>query len=289
MQEPQTLMEAIYYFSDSDVCQSFIANLRWPDGVTCLTCGAQEVRYISTRRLYECKKKHPRRQFSVRVGTIFEDSPLGLDKWLAAIWMIANDKNGISSYEVHRALGITQKSAWFLVHRVRLAMQTGTFQKLDGEVEIDETFVGGKARNMHSAGRKRKITGRGGAGKAIVMELLERNGAVRTAVVPNRAAPTLQRMVREEVADGAYIYTDGVSSYNGLDARYIHDQINHAERYVGGIIHTNGIEIYWSLLKRMIHGTYVSVSPEHLSRYLMRRRSASTSATRTTRAGSGMW
>ncbi len=266
--QPQTLLEAIRYFADLDVCQSFVANLRWPDGVTCPTCGSKEVGYISTRRLYECKSRHPRRQFSIKVGTIFEDSPIPLDKWLAAIWLIANDKNGVSSYEVARAIGITQKSAWFVLHRLRVCMQTGSFAKMTGEVEVDETFVGGKAKFMHKAERERNIHGRGPTGKAIVMGLLERHGNVRVSVVGDRKAGTVQRAVRQNVAPGSQIYSDELASYSGLNSQYAHDVINHAEKYVEGIVHTNGIENFWSLLKRMIHGTYVSVEPEHLQKYL---------------------
>ena len=175
--EPGTLIEAIRFFSDPDVCQDFMVHLRWPDDtVKCPTCGRDDVRYISTRRLWECKDKHARRQFSIKVGTIFEDSPISIDKWLAAMWMIAKDKNGVSSYEVARALGVTQKSAWFMLHRIRWAMQSETFDKMGGTVEVDESFVGGKARNMHKDRRAIAITGIGGMGKTAVMGLLERHG-----------------------------------------------------------------------------------------------------------------
>src|SRR5436305_1021204 len=146
---PQTLIDAIRHFSNLDICVQFIASQRWPDGVTCPTCGSKEVSFISTRRIWKCRNLHDHRQFSVKVGTIFEDSPIGLDKWLTAMWMIAGCKNGISSYEVGRDLGVTQKSAWFMMHRIRKAMQNGSFAKFAGEVEVDETFIGGKARNMH--------------------------------------------------------------------------------------------------------------------------------------------
>jgi len=148
---PRTLIEAIRYFSDQDVCVQFVAQLRWPDGPVCPSCGGTEHSYLKTRRVWKCKAC--KRQFSVKVGSVFEDSAIPLDKWLAAMWMIANSKNGVSSHEMARSLGITQKSGWFLLHRVRLAMQTGTFEKLDGEIEVDETFIGGKARNMHKAVR----------------------------------------------------------------------------------------------------------------------------------------
>src|SRR5213594_1949423 len=157
--KPQNLLEAVRYFSDLDVCTDYVAKLRWPNGPMCPRCGSLDHSYISTRRVWKCKAC--KKQYSVKVGTIFEDSALGLDKWLPAVWLIANSKNGISSHELGRSLGITQKSTWFMLHRIRLAMQTGTFQKLSGEVEVDETYIGGKARNMHKRDRERKITGRG--------------------------------------------------------------------------------------------------------------------------------
>ncbi len=265
---PRTLIEAIRYFADPDVALKFMVELRWPDGVSCPTCGRTDVRFIATRRLWECKDKHPRRQFSVKVGTIFEDSPLGLDKWLPAIWMIANCKNGVSSHEMGRSLGVTQKTAWFMLHRIRLAMQTGTFQKLSGEVEADETFIGGKFKNMHHARRQQKAAGRGMVGKTVVMGLLQRDGEVRTFVLPNTRRHTLQATVREHVQPGSNLYTDALASYVGLAPDYLHEFIDHARCYVRGRVHTNGLENFWSLLKRSVKGTYTWVSPEHLFRYL---------------------
>ncbi len=243
-----------------------MAQMRWPDGVTCPMCKGTEVSYLSTRYIWKCKAC--KKQFSVKVGSIMEDSPIGLDKWLAAMWMIANDKNGISSYEVHRALDITQKSAWFLMHRIRLAMQTGTFEKFSGQVEADETYIGGLARNMHRDKRDKKITGTGGSGKVAVMGLLERDGKVRAKVINDATQLTLHVEVRSNVEPGADLFTDGWKGYSGLKADYIHQVIDHAEKYVDGQIHTNGIDNFWSLLKRSIKGTYVSVEPFHLFRYL---------------------
>ncbi len=263
---PQTLVDAVRYFSDPDVCLAFMVELRWPEGVACPTCGRTDVRFLEKRRVWECRAKHPKKQFSVKVGTIFEDSPLPLDKWLCAIWMIANAKNGVSSYEIHRALGVTQKSAWFMLQRIRLAMQTGTFSKLSGEVEADETYIGGKARNMHAG--KRKAKGRGMVGKAIVSGLLERNGEVRTKVLEDAKKKTLHDVVKNGVEAGSALYTDDLASYRGLDEEYAHEVINHAVAYVRGNVHTNGMENFWSLLKRAIKGTYVSVEPFHLFRYL---------------------
>ncbi len=263
---PETLIEAIRYFSDIDICTEFVAQMRWPDGPVCERCGCVESSYLSTRRLWKCKAC--KRQYSVKVGTIFEDSPLGLDKWLPAVWLIANSKNGISSHELARALGITQKSAWFMLHRIRLAMQAGGFDKIDGIAEVDETFIGGKARNMHKDVRARKITGTGGKDKTIVVGALQRGGNVRASVVADRTGPTLQGYVRDSVAEGATVYTDALNAYTGLEQDFTHATVDHAVAYVDGQVHSNGIENFWSLLKRGLHGTYISVEPFHLFRYL---------------------
>jgi transposase-like protein len=266
---PKTLQQAIIFFADADNCLNYLAARRWPNGAVCPTCGREDVSFLAKQRKWQCKSAHKRRQFSVKVGTIFEDSPLGLDKWLTAIWMVTNCKNGISSYEVGRALDVTQKTAWFMLHRIRLAMQTGTFEtKMSGQVEVDETFIGGLARNMHKARREAAITGTGGKGKVAVMGLLERNGKVRAKVIANATRETLHAEVRDNVEAGAELFTDGWRAYRGLDAEYVHQVIDHAEKYVDGQIHTNSIENFWSLLKRGIKGTYVSVEPFHLFRYL---------------------
>ncbi len=246
MNEPTTLIEAIRYFAAPDVCLDFMVNLRWPDGVvTCPTCGRDDVRFIPTRTVWECRSRHSRRQFSVKVGTIFEDSPIGLDKWLATIWMIANAKNGVSSYEVSRSIGVTQKTAWFMLHRIRLAMQDGDFGGMSGEVEVevDETFIGGKARNMHNAKRQAVVKGRGAVGKTVVVGLLERHGpdghsAVKAQVVPNIQRRTLSPEVRRNVTPGSTVFTDALASYTGLAADYVHEVIDHAHEYVRGRVHT---------------------------------------------------
>jgi transposase-like protein len=281
---PQTLIEAICYFSDQDVCVQFVAKLRWPDGPICPTCGGTEHSYLTTRRVWKCKAC--KRQFSVKVGSIFEDSAIPLDKWLAAMWMIANSKNGVSSHKMARSLGITQKSAWFLLHRIRLAMQTGTFAKLDGEIEVDETFIGGKARNMHKNVRARKITGTGGTDKAIVAGVLQRGGEMRAVVVSDTRRATLQAGVRQHVEKGAVVYSDALQSYNGLAGEYDHKVVDHAEKYVDGQVHVNGVENFWSLLKRGLHGTYVSVQPWHLFATSTSGCSPTTSATSPTLTGS---
>ncbi len=194
--EPQTLTEAILYFADPDVALKTMVDLRWPIGVCCPTCGRADVRYISTRRLWECKEVHPKKQFSAKLGTIFEDSPLGLDKWFTAVWMIANCKNGVSSYEVARAIGVTQKSAWFMLHRIRMAMQTGSFLKSGGEFEADETFIGGRSKNMSKTRRAKTITGSGVSGKEVVMGVLHRGTKQEPSKtiaihVPNRKKATV--------------------------------------------------------------------------------------------------
>jgi transposase-like protein len=264
---PKTLQEAIVYFSDLDRALAFAMKLRWPDGrVTCPRCGHDEHSFLSTRRMWFCKGC--KKQFTIKVGTIFEDSPLGMDKWMTAVWLICNCKNGISSYEVARDLGITQKSAWFMMHRVRAAMRSGSFSKLSGEIEADETFIGGKARNMHIGKRERRITGTGGKDKTAVMGILERGGEVRTVVVGSRRKKVLQAEVKKHVEAGSALYTDALLSYEGLAGDYAHQVIDHATQYVNGRIHTNGLENFWSLLKRSISGTYVSVEPFHLYRYL---------------------
>jgi transposase-like protein len=269
----KTLQQAIRHFSDENVCIDTVANLRWPDGIpTCPKCVGKDHYYLATQKRWKCKKCG--RQFSVKVGTIFEDSPIPLDKWLTALWMLVNCRNGISSYEVARDLGITQKSAWFVLHRLRFAMQTGSITKLGGNgapVEVDETFIGGKARFMHKSKRERLSRDggmQGGHGKAVVMGLLERGGKVKTAVIPHRKQNVPEKIVRELVEPGAEVHTDEFMGYNNLKDGYLHKVVNHLEGYVKENVHTNGIENFWSCLKRGIGGTYVAVEPFHLFRYV---------------------
>jgi transposase-like protein len=266
---PETLIEAVVYFQNPDNCLNYLVERRWKDGVSCPTCGSKNVGFVASRRIWQCKTRHDRAQFSIKTGTIFEDSPLGLDKWLPAMWMIASDKNGISSYELHRALGVTQKTAWFMLHRIRLAMQDdNTGGMLAGEVEVDETFIGGKARNMHADKRAEKIKGRGPEGKAIVAAVLERGGKVRARVVATRRKASLQKLVNDNVKPGSSLYSDALKSYEGLGETFEHQVIDHAVEYVRENVHTNSAENFWSLLKRGINGTYVSVEPFHLFRYV---------------------
>lgn len=269
MIEPQTLQQAVKYFSKPENCVNYLVSKRWPNGVVCPTCGSKRVAYNESRHIWQCGSHHPRRQFSVKVGTIFEDSPIALDRWLMAVWMLTNCKNGISSYEIARGLGVTQKTAWFMMHRIRLALQDDEDGgKLGGEVEVDETFIGGLSRNMHLDKRAKKITATGGADKVTVLGILQRRGKIKTSVIGDVTRKTLHEKVKKHVRHGSQIFTDAWVSYTGLDAEYIHSVIDHAEAYVNGNVHTNGIENYWSLLKRGIKGTYVSVEPFHLFRYL---------------------
>lgn len=264
---PSSLIEAVRYFSDLKACNAYMRQVKWPDSDPCCPkCGSVRLGEIATRSMLRCKDC--RKQFSYKVGTIFEDSPLGLDKWFVAVWAIANCKNGISSHELARALGVTQKTAWFMLHRIRAAMATGTFRKLSGTVEVDETFVGGEAKNMHAAVRERKIRGRGAVGKRCVQGLLERGGEVVAKVVDGTDALTLAGGVRHSVARGANVFTDAHASYEDLWKRYAHQVVDHATEYVRGQVHTNGIENFWSLFKRTVKGTYVHVAPFHLQRYV---------------------
>ena len=276
MATPKTLREAILFFANYDNCRKAVEAIRWPDGVVkCPTCGSERVTYLENQRRWKCYEKHPKAQFSLKVGTIFEDSAIGLEKWLPALWLVTNCKNGISSYELARALGVTQKTAWFMLSRLRLALQAEHGGKLNGEVEADETFIGGKARNMHAAKRKRLgiSQSRSMIGKVAVMGLLARHdedgSSVRLQVISNRKKHQLEATIGANVEVGSSIYTDALRSYDRMAARgYVHGVIDHAETYVSGQIHTNGLENFWSLLKRAIKGTYVSVEPFHLFRYL---------------------
>jgi transposase-like protein len=275
MDAPRTLQQAILFFSDYQNCHNALVAVRWPDGVVkCPRCGSDKVTYLASAKVWKCYGDHPRAKFSLKVGTVFEDSPLPLQKWLPALWLLTNCKNGISSYELGRALGVSQKSAWFMLHRLRLALQDKSTRKLGGDVELDETFIRGKARNMHFKKRERMgITqGKSMAGKVAVMSLLERHGEkgsqIRLAQIKNNKRRHLMPHVTAHIEKGANVHTDSLPSYISLQTDYTHNVIDHAEKYVEGQVHTNGCENFWSLLKRALHGTYVSVQPFHLFRYL---------------------
>ena len=268
-QEPQSLLEAVRYFSDPDLALDFVRRAVWPNGVpVCPDCGGTEHSFLTTRRIWKCRNKECRRQFSAKVGTIFEDSPLGWDKWLPAVWLIANSKNSISSHELGRALHVTQKTAWFMLHRIRDAMTTGSFRKLDGTVEADETFVGGRLDKMH-ASRRRSMTK--WDNKVPVAGMVERGGEVRAVTVPNTGHETLVGNLLRNVELGADLFTDEWAAYNGLENFFAHKTIDHGREYVRGTVHTNTIENFWSLLKRALKGTQVHVNPEHLHRYVTER------------------
>jgi transposase-like protein len=282
---PKSLQECIKYFSDPDVCVEFLAAMRWKNvgGIAvCPYCASQHHSYIKTRRIWKCRDC--RKQFSVKAGTIFEDSPIPLEKWMMAVWMIVNCKNGISSWEIHRDLKVTQKTAWFMLHRVRLALRNQDFAKFGssdgGEVEVDESFVGGKTEFMHR-GRAMKLRQARSYyrqpadqkhvynNKTPVLGLLDREARqVRAKVVPNIKRETLQNEILNSVEHGSAVYSDSAVSYETLRSKYVHSVVNHAVGYVNGRVHTNGLENFWSLLKRGLRGTYVSVEPFHLDRYL---------------------
>jgi transposase-like protein len=271
MDTPKTLQQAIIYFSDADRAFQYALDLRFADGVvSCPRCGSEKHSFIKTRRIwmcYGCKK-----QFSLKVGTIFEDSPITLDKWMMAVWMIASCKNGVSSYEMARNVGVTQKSAWFMLHRIREAMKNKSFAKVDGgPVEVDETFIGGRPHNMHADKRlKMKTAQNGYAEKAIVVGMLDRKTRqVRAQVVPNVKRITLQNAILDKVGFGSTVYTDGWPGYDGLrKAKFVHETVNHMEEYVRGEVSTQSIENFWSCLKRTLKGTYVAVEPYHLDAYV---------------------
>jgi transposase-like protein len=281
MKGPQTLQAAIKFFADYENCRQFMIAVRWSDlNVRCPYCDSQKVTYLEKARVYRCYENHPKQKFSLKVGTVFEDSPIALEKWLPATWLLVNSRNGISSYEIGRALGVTQKSAWFMMHRIRLAVQSGSFQKLGGpgsEIEADESFVGGRAKNMHASrraqfkvARESSLTGDANlVGKTAVWGLLDREQRkVRATVVSKVNREALQTAVLDQVAHGSKIYTDEAKVYKALPKEYTHEFVNHMERYVNGQVHTNGLENFWSLLKRGLNGTYVAVEPFHLFRYL---------------------
>lgn len=271
VREPKTLQDAIQYFGDPQNCHDYLSAQRWPDGhVQCPKCGSTNVTYYPKYRRFHCHDKHAAPQFTLKTGTVMEDSPIGLDKWLTATWQLVNCKNGISSYELHRAIGVTQKSAWFMLQRIRLALQDGSTVKLQGnEVEVDETFIGGKVRNMHKARKRRaQAFGRNG-GKSIVLGMLDRNNKkVRVSVIPDRTQDSMHPAITANIARGTTVYSDEFANAWRMDDQYVHETVNHLCTYVNGKVHTNGMENFWSLLKRGLNGTYVSVEPFHLFRYV---------------------
>lgn len=273
---PETLSEAVTYFADTEKAFEFMLSLRWPDGkVSCPRCGCERTSFLSTRKVWKCMDC--KKQFSAKVGTIFEDSPLGYDKWFPAFWMIVNAKNGISSCELARAVGVTQKSAWHMLHRIRLAIQDGSIVKMSGHVEADETFIGARARTMNAKQKaKREVVhgkGTGPVAMTAVQGLLERStrdavSRVKLKVLKTTKKAEVQGNVREYVLKGSHVSTDALKSYTGLQDEFVHGVVDHAIKYVDGHVHTNGLENFWSLLKRTVKGTYVCPAPFHLFRYL---------------------
>jgi transposase-like protein len=286
---PQHLIEATRYFADLDVCVEFVAAMWWPHGVQCPHCDGKKVSFLKSRRIWKCMNKDCHKQFSVKTGSVFEDSAIPLDKWLTAVWLVVNCKNGISSYEIMRHLGVTQKSAWFMLHRIRLALKDGNWSKLggpeSGPVEVDEVYIGGDPKNRHKSKRdiqtakpdypwatERRInlkTGRG-TEKIPVFGMLDRETRkARAQVIPNVRREVLMDAILENVQKGAKVYSDSYPAYKSLPAmEFVHEAVNHVQEYVRGEVHTNGIENFWSLLKRGLKGTYVSVEPFHLDRYV---------------------
>jgi transposase-like protein len=282
MKEPESLQQAIVYFASLDNCIAYLSVRRWPDGkVVCPNCGSESVSaFNSKRKTWKCAVHHPKREFSVKVGTLFEESPISLDKWLTATWMLANSKNGVSSWEISRALKVSQKTAWFMMHRIRMSLQDDRSFKFGGDdggpVESDETFVGPNPQKMHKDRRARYQAMRGEGlrgdryvGKTAVFGLLDRElRQVRCKVVPNVKRETLQNEILNSVHPGSHLYTDAAASYDRFSSEFVHEVVNHAQEYVRGQVHTQGIDNFWALLKRTLRGTYVAVEPFHLDRYL---------------------
>ena len=260
---PQSLLQATRYFADPDVCVDFVAAMRWPNGVTCPHCEGKRVSYLSSRRIWKCMAKGCRKQFSAKTFSVFEDSPIPLDKWLVATWLVVNCKNGISSYEVAKDLKVTQKSAWFMLHRLRLALKNETWVKMGsggGAVEVDEAYVGGSPKNWSlskRANQKRFSPNRVNPEKTAVMGMLDRDTRqVRAKVVPNVNREILQEAILNNIVEAGTVYTDGLKSYSNLSAlQFVHETVNHMDEYVRGEVHTNGIENFWALLKRGLRGT----------------------------------
>jgi len=267
-----TLQDAIIYFSDATRCREYMVTQRWPDGAECPRCGSKDVLFLEKYNRWHCRAKHEAPQFTLKTGTVMEDSPIGLEKWLPAFWLLANSKNGISSYELHRALGITQKTAWFMLHRIRVGMEADNSLKMgaNGPVEVDETFIGPDPRKMHADKKQARYKALNARPKVPVMGMLDRElRQIRAKVVPNVKRETLQTEILNQIEKGSTVYTDRATSYDHLAVQdFVHETVNHVEEYVRGNVHTQGIENFWSLLKRSLRGTYVAVEPFHLDSYV---------------------
>jgi transposase-like protein len=268
---PRTLIEAVAYFADQQVAHDFFVALRWPNGAGCPHCGNAEVHYLPKYRRWTCKEC--RQQFTAKTGTIFEDSPISFSKWLPAIWLLTATRNGTSSCELSRAVGVTQKTAWFMLHRIREALADRGDGFLSGPVEADETYVGGLTKNMNAKRKAKYQRTWSGEGKSAVFGIVERSnperkGRVRAWVIPFVENEYLQGNIRRNVAPGSEVHTDGFPAYRGLKRDYIHQVIDHAYEYVRGHVHTNSIESFFSVFKRTIRGTYIAPRPKHLQRYV---------------------
>jgi transposase-like protein len=265
---PETLLQAVRQFADPMVAHDFFVRIRWPHGVACPRCGVigdKDLAFMpKVMRWYcnPCKK-----QFSAKVGTLLEDSPIPLTKWLPAIWLIASNRNGISSYEIARGLEVTQRTAWFMLHRIRAAMADESFEKFRGPVEADETYVGGKTTALRQPDGTLRRFGPN-KDKTTVMGIVERKGRIRAFVIPSTRRQTLADRLRENVEPGSVVYTDAAAAYTSIKNTYTHYVINHAHEYVRGHIHTNNIEGFWSVFKRTIKGTYIAPRPKHLQAYV---------------------
>jgi transposase-like protein len=275
MEDLKSLTTAIRFFADPMNCVNTVAMMRWPDGKPiCPLCECAEFYWLAKQMRWKCRNGKCGKQYSVKMGTIFEDSAIALDKWLVAVWLIANCKNGISSYEIARSVGVTQKSAWFMLHRIRKALANSSWSKLGGSesgpVEVDEAFIGPDPRKMHRARREARYKALCARPKVPVMGMLDRDARqVRAKVIPDIKRETLQNEILNQIEKKSTVYTDRAPAYDHLALKdFVHETVNHVEEYVRGEVHTQGIENFWSLLKRGLRGTYVAVEPFHLDRYI---------------------
>jgi len=264
--EFKSLPEFLDYFKDEEICKQYLEQQRWGGNPVCPFCGHTHV--YRTARGYKCANKECYKKFSITVGTVFENSKIKLRTWFAAVYLITAHKKGISSLQLSRDLGIGQKAAWFMLHRIREMLRTKAPEMLEDMVEADETYIGGKSKNKHASKRTPNSQGRSVKDKTPVFGIIERQGKVHTRVVPNTQGKTLKPIIKEMVKEGTIVITDEWLGYAGLNKHFPHEVMNHQRaEYVRNTSHTNNIEGYWSHFKRMIYGIYHQVSPKHLNRY----------------------